>query len=342
MIRPFFDWWVEQLRDLQPEWLRRWIAAPADGLLITPLEPLERNPDTVSIEVRRRGTEAAIGEFRVNSPQLETLPRPRGAATVLRLPPMDVLEKSVDFPLAAQGQLDQVLEFEMDRQTPFAADELYWDYRIAAIDRQRGRMTVSLAMVLRRNLDPLLSALERVGLVPTRVELLGGRLAGSLISLGRGHSRREPRRLIWVLATGCALLALAAAAAPFVRQSLALARLDREIADARPAAAAADKLRQEIDRLSSNAAFIADERSRAVSALNALAAVTRLLPDGTFLTALELRQKKLSMTGRSASAAPLIATLAADPQFQNPVFSAPVTRLEAGQGEVFSITAVIQ
>jgi len=342
MMRVLLDWWLEQLRELQPRWLRRRLAMSTDGVIITPIEALDRNPDTVSVEVRRGGQETAIGEFKVNSPQLEALPGPRNLPVILRLPRTDVLEKTVDLPLAAQSELDQVLEFEMDRQTPFNAEELYWDHRVASIDRQHGRVTVRLAMVLRRDVDPFLAMLKRVGIVPSRVEALGDLTATPLISLEGGRSHQQPRRLVWVTAIACALLALAAAATPFVRQSLALASLDGEIAAARSAAADAEKLRQEIDQLAGNAAFIAGERSKAARPLDVLAAVTRLLPDDTYLTGLELRQKKLTLTGRSAAAAPLISALAADPFFHNPVFPAPVTRLESAQGEVFSITAEMQ
>jgi general secretion pathway protein L len=342
MIRGLFDWWLERLSEFQPRWLQRRIAMSADGLIVTPVEPLDRKPDTVSIEIRQRGVETAVGEFKVNNPQLETLPGIRNLPAILRLPPADVLEKTVELPLAAQSELDQVLEFEMDRQTPFNVEELYWDHRIVSVDRQRGRVTVRLAMVLRRNVDPLLTALKRVGIVPVRVEALGDFSATALIFLDGGRLHQLPRRRVWAMAVVCGLLVLAAAATPFVRQSLALARLDGEIAAVRSAAADAEKLRQEIDRLSGNAAFIAGERTKAVRPLDVLAAVTRLLPDDTYLTGMELRQRKLTLTGRSAAAAPLISALAADPLFHNPIFSAPVTRLESAQGEVFSITAEME
>jgi general secretion pathway protein L len=338
VMRALLDWWLEQLGELRPGWLRRRLSMPIDGVVVTPIEALDRKPDLVAIELRRSGKETAIGEFKVSSPQIEGLPDLRGQPAILRLSRSDVLEKTIELPLAAQKELDQVLEFEMDRQTPFNAEELYWDHRIASIDRRRGRITVRLAMVLRRNVDPLLAGLARFGIVPTRVEVLGDLSATSLIALKGARSQQPPRRLVWALAAACALLALAAAATPVLRQSLALAGLDREIVAARSAAADAEKLRQEIERLSTNAAFIAGERDKAVRPLDVLAAVTLILPDDTSLTGLELRQSKLVLTGRSAAAAPLIAALAADPLFRNPIFSAPVTRLEGAQGEVFSIT----
>ena len=343
MIRALFDWWLERLRELQPARLQRWISMPADGLIIAPIGLLERGAETVSIIVRRGGAETELGEFKVNNLQLESLPGIGNMPAILRLTRADVLEKNVELPLAAQSELGQVLEFEMDRQTPFSAEELYWDHHIEAVDRRRSRLTVRLAMALRRNVDPFLDALKRAGVAPTRIEMLGDPSSSFPISIAPGYAHRpRSRRLVWATALSCLLLAIAAAAIPFVRQSVALAQLDREIADARPAAADVEKLRQKIDRVSSNADFVTGERNKAARALDTLAALTRLLPDDTYLTGLELRQKKLTMTGRSAGAARLIAALAADPLFRDPVFSAPVTRLEASQGEVFSIKADVE
>jgi general secretion pathway protein L len=343
VIRALFEWWLERLSELQPAWLRRRISMPTDGLIITPIGPLDRGPETVSIVVRRGGAETEFGEFKTSNPQLESLPGIGNMPAILRLMRADVLEKNIELPLAAQSELGQVLEFEMDRQTPFSAEELYWDHHIEAVDRRRGRLTVRLAMALRRNVDPFLDVLKRSGIAPTRIEVLGDLSAGSLISIEPGYARHPlSRRLVWTATLSCLLLAIGAAAIPFVRQSVALAQLDREIADARPAAADVEKLRQKIDRVSSNADFVAGERNKAARALDTLAALTRLLPDDTYLTGLELRQKKLTMTGRSAGAARLIAALAADPLFRDPVFSAPVTRLEASQGEVFSIKADVE
>ena len=72
-----------------------------------------------------------------------------------------------------------------------------------------------------------------------------------------------------------------------------------------------------------------------------LAAATRILPDDTYLIEIELRQRKVTLSARSADAARLIGALASDPEFRNPGFSAPVTRLEALRAELFTINAEV-
>lgn len=134
---------------------------------------------------------------------------------------------------------------------------------------------------------------------------------------------------------------MAVVVTPFVRQELALRSIEREVAAGRAAAVEADRLRTEIDRLSGSAGFIESERGKAGRPLVVLAAVTRILPDDTYLTEMELRQRKLTLSGRSAGAARLIGALAADGEFRNPGFSAPVTRLEALRTELFTINTEV-
>jgi general secretion pathway protein L len=232
----------------------------------------------------------------------------------------------------------------MDRETPFTAEELYWNHRIIGADRPNGRLSVRLSLVPKANLDPLLTDLTAAGIRPRLVEIADGPDKGTYLPLNGDGTRKQQdsHRLLWPAAVCCTALALAAVVTPFVRQELTLASLDRQVATTRAAAAEADTLRQEIDRLSGSAGFIESERDKAGRALVVLAATTRVLPDDTYLTEMELRQRKLTLSGRSAGAARLIGALAADPEFRNPGFSAPVTRLEALKAELFTINAEVR
>jgi general secretion pathway protein L len=344
MLREFFAWWCAQLADLLPQGLRQFALGSGEAMVITPVGPLRQAVEAVAVAVRRSGKESPLGHFALGAIGMADLPRMAGKLTVLRLGEADVLGKTVTLPLAAERELDQALVFEMDRETPFTAEELYWNHRVVAADRQNGRLSVRLSLVPKTNLDPLLTDLAAVGIRPRRAEIADGPDKGAHLPLnGDGsRTRHAPHRLLWPAAAGCAALALAAVVTPFLRQELTLASLDKEIGTAKASAAEADGLRQEIDRLSGSAGFIESERDKAGRPLAVLAAATRVLPDDTYLTEMELRQRKLTLSGRSAGAARLIGAVAADPEFRNPGFSAPVTRLEALRAELFTINAEVR
>jgi general secretion pathway protein L len=152
-----------------------------------------------------------------------------------------------------------------------------------------------------------------------------------------GREHRTSSRLVRAAAFCCATLALAAITTPFLRQQMVLAALDRDIAIGRAAAAEADRLRQEIDRLSGSADFVRHERDRAGQPLATLAAMTDSLPDDTYLTEIELRGRKVTLTGHSTAASRLIGALAAQGEFRNPGFAAPIIRIEALHSALFTI-----
>ena len=83
--------------------------------------------------------------------------------------------------------------------------------------------------------------------------------------------------------------------------------------------------------------LIATARNQVGSPLQSIALLTEMLPDDTHLSQLTIRQRKLSITGRSAGAARLISALAGSPLLQNPSFAAPVIRAETNGAETFSI-----
>ena len=342
-IRAFFSWWFGQLAELLPQGLRRTVLTAVDAMVIKPIGPLGRGIEAVAIGLRRNGRETPLGRFGLAATDLAELPRKTGRTAVLRLSEQDVLGKTVTLPLAAERELEQVLGFEMDRETPFKAEEIYWNHQIDGVDRQNGRLSVRLVLLPKTNLAPLLTALGQFGIRPRRAEIADGPDAGAYLPLegDGGRTHRASDRLIWSAAVCCAILGVAAVVTPFVRQGRALASLDQQIAVGRTAAAEADSLRQEIDRLTGSADFVESERDKAGRPVAVLAAATRVLPDDTYLTEMELQKRKVTLTGRSAAAARLIGPLAADGSFRNPGFAAPVTRVEALHTELFTINAEV-
>jgi general secretion pathway protein L len=309
----------------------------SDALVIAPIGPLD-HAGAITAALRRNGEVAQLGEFGLHAAELSDLPRVSNRPTVLRLTRADVLEKTLTLPLAAQADLNQVLAFEMGLETPFEPEDLYWNHRVETVDRQHSRLVVRLMLLPKVALAPLLSALAQVGILPRWVEISEGGEFLPVLPLDGDATRSQHRshRLFWPAAVCCGLLGLGALATPFVRQAVELTALDREVAAGRSAAAHAQRLRDEIDRLSGSAELVRNELGKAGRPLEVLASVTRVLPDDTYLTEIGLRQRKLTLSGRSAGAARLIGALAAD-GFRNPTFAAPVTRLEALHAEVFTI-----
>ena len=337
MLKGLIAWWLAQLVSLLPaRWRSRDHSLP-DAIVAEPAG------DGFALRLRRRRRESALGRFALDEPGLRAAAAAvrgrRGGPAVLRFAPAMLLEREVVLPLAAERELEQVLRYEMDRFTPFGAEEVFWTAEPVARDRATGRLRVRLSLVPRAAVAPMLQALGRIGAAPAALEaaLPGGVRA---IPLGGDHGRaRRQRRVVSAAATVCAGLALVAVALPFVTQSLALDAVDARIAALRPRVTLAEALRRRIAANTNGADVIAAESARLGDALQALAALTEILPDDTYLTNFALRQRHLTIDGQSAAAPRLIGLLSADPTILNPAFAAPVMRTENGRADLFSIHA---
>jgi general secretion pathway protein L len=344
MLAEAFDWWAARMAELVPAWVVRRQAGRTNALVIVPGGDF-REPATLL--VRRNQQETARGVVIPNRTDRGAVRamldgQLKGRAILLRTPPGSLLEKRMDLPLAAAPELGRVIGYDMGRITPFSADEVFWTWVVEAQDRARGRLRVLVSLVPKAPLQPLLAALEEVGLRPTALEAAPGRGEPRLIPLHQAVESAGWRRHATLgLTVACAVLAFVAVGLPFLQQALALGEVEDRIAALQPRVAQVQALRQRIAAESAGRDAVADERVKVGNTLEVLAAITDLLPDDTFLNDVALRQRRLTISGQSTAAPKLIAVLASDPMFRNPGFAAPVTRNEAAKADVFSIRAEV-
>ena len=287
----------------------------------------------------RGGKELALGPL--GSPRAQaTLNARRPPPLLLRVGPGTVLERVLQLPLAAESRLASVLGYEIDRISPFKADEVALVHEVASRDRAAGRMQVRVALLPRAVLAKTLDGLRAHRLTP--VGVLAPRDGGGVWRIGLAAPGADApsawRRPVLAAAAACIVLGACAATLPFIVQERALRRVEDRIARLRPEVDQVDALRRRVADRSNGLDAVAAEAARVGDALVVLGTLTTLLPDDTVLTALSLRQRIVTLSGRSASAARLIPLLAADPALRNTSFTAPVTRAEGG-ADAFAIRA---
>lgn len=339
----FFDWWRQQLLELLPSGVARAVARRADAVI------LELDRDIAKLLVRRDGAIALMRQAKADEngfrelgqalTTVEDLP----STVILRLPPASVLQKPVSLPLAAKRNLKTVLGFEMDRETPFARDEVYWDFAVDREDKAAGRVYVELSIVPRAAVDPVIDNLRAVGIAIDGVEISEGTGGGAIIRFApmRRWQWLTADRPLLALTAGAATLFLLAILTPFIRQEFALSAANATINALSGQAETAGSLRQAIDQSSGAAGVIGQERARTGNLLGTLAAVTKLLPDDSHLTALTLREGHVTITGVSPSAAHLIDVFAKSSTFHDPTFESPVVQSDKGHLETFTISATL-
>jgi general secretion pathway protein L len=353
MIRDFLIWWWQQLVSLLPPGVVGNNTANADAVLMSPVGDVgDGTVEALILSVRKGGALSQLGRFPCDSVGLHKLSRKlagNGLPSLLLLSLRQgvLLDKTLVLPAAVEPDLDRVLRYEMDVETPFAADDVYWNWTIDGRDRGQGKITVTLALLPRVRLSGLQTLLRQHGIVPQGIVAPRGDGATVLLPLvhDAGKSGGRPiwqhSRVIW---GGCLLLALLAIALPFLRQSFALRDLDDRIAAVHASAMEAQRLQSRLDGTSGGGGAILRERRHFADPLHVMAELTVALPDDTFLSDIVVKGHKLTVTGQSSSATRLIGILANNALFRDPSFASPVTRLgpESGTREAFSITAEVR
>jgi general secretion pathway protein L len=92
-----------------------------------------------------------------------------GRDTVYLCIPQDqVMIQQIFLPVAAQDTLDQVLEYEIERQLPFRRDEIYYDYLTAG--KKGEKLSLYIVAVQKKLVDGLVNLLESFGIKPAGIE----------------------------------------------------------------------------------------------------------------------------------------------------------------------------
>lgn len=342
----FLAWWGTELLALVPEPVRRIL--PRRCAVVVEAGPTELVVVRRSGERRREiarlpGPDPAAGGTR--QPLLKGhLLRAGHHEVILQLPADRALRKTLSLPTAAEGNLAEILHFELDRQTPFRPEEVYFDCRV--LERLPGaqRITVELTVLARSVVDPILAWLARWHLEPARVESAGDAgdqgWACRLPARG-GDPGRERSRTAGVLTPALAVLTLVLAATavymPIARQQHLLAQLQDQLRTEARLAEATSALQEQLVALRGEALQVARKKSDGAAVLAIWNEVARVIPDHSFALELRLREGVVELVGQSRDATALLEVVEASPLFHGAAFRSPITRGPGAEAERFHL-----
>lgn len=289
------DWWGRELAEMVPPTLRRQLAAGAPWLA-------QAQSLSGPVELWRGGV------------LVETLDAggPAGGRIVdLALPAGAALVQELDLPRLSNADLRRLLELNMDRYTPFRADQVYFDavvvggsgegtrqrVRLGVLEKSRGRAALELA-------EGLGLTIKRLGLA-TEGDKPG--LQFDFMPAVRQSAGPQAGLRTWLWA-GCAALAAANVAAAVLLDMNDVSLLEQRVAAQRPLAERAGRLRRTVDAEHARRLDLLTRRS-AQEPLRILDAVTRGLPTGAWVQRLEWNGRSLRLVGFRPPAVDLAAAL---------------------------------
>lgn len=354
-VSRFWQWWSGELLGVLPDGLRDKLFPTGQRLVVDFAGQRVHFLRSKGGVVKRVGSivlsdpELAVGPERGQVQAVRRIVERAGLESVVglvRLPREKVLRRLVDLPAAAAENLREVLSFEMDRQTPFKADEVCFDYRIRSRDPERKRIKVDLVVVPREVIARVMRLAEAWGidldLLDLSVKVPQDDQFFDLLPRARREARdRLRRRLTFAAATLSVLMLCAALYLPLQAKYARLAALEAELVRARTAATKVDEMRRQVQDLTTRSRYVVEQKNNQRTATEVLNEVTRLLPDSTWVLKFGLRNNLLSLSGYSAKPSALIGLLEDSEMFASVRFSSPVTMDQKVGLERFNLTASI-
>ena len=278
-------WWLKELRGCLPAWLRGHERP----------EQLYAWPLTAAVP-----------------------PVPDSVRQVLVLAPSAVLVQRLQLPLAAARNLTAVVGYELDRFTPFDAEQLYF------VARQERRtpthLKVTLVAILRERLDQILLDCAELGLRPHQVDvqglgidLLPAPLRPRQRTVGKGLQRSLP----WL----CGALLIAAMLLWLNDRQRVLDAMHDSVRQQKAEVAQVQQLRQQLLNTRGAAQYLIRRKTAQPPLAALLNELTTCLPADTWIDQLEINDgAQVSFSGQSAKASALITRIKACHSLENAQF----------------------
>jgi general secretion pathway protein L len=280
------------------------------------------------------------------TPQVEAALR--GSRVELTLRPDRFVFKPLDLPARAEEFLDGVVRAQIDRLTPWSAELAAFGFS-APVEAGPGRLTVTIAATAKAMLSPFVQAFAAKGahavtlatLPPDQplappIAIMDESLTGLL-------GLRTARRILLIVLASCGVAAAAAIIAATIVGGNLQSRQDdlaRRITERRVAAMAARGASG--DATTGAELALAKRKNETPSAVIAIEALSRVLPDRTYVSELRIEADKLRLSGVTDDAPGIIRLLEQTPQFTQATFFAPITRSPSDPGDRFNIEARIE
>jgi general secretion pathway protein L len=310
-----------------------------DDMLVAKAIPVRNAPALPEVSFRLdkgRPTPPLPGDWRTAC---------RGSRVEAVLQSDHVMFSPLDFPSQAGDFLDGMLREQVDRLTPWTVKEAIFGWS-QPTNTANDRIEVTFAATSKLKIQPLLQLAQALDVrsiaifatasgsdgAPTRIKLFD---ESQLSAIGR--TVNVPRILRAVLLSAGLAAAASLLVTAYLGNSLQSEQqeLQRRISQRRAA------LRLDPNAGGSALSLLAKRKQTTPSSVMVLEAVSRALPDSTYVTELRIEGDKIQVVGMTQDAPSLIRLMEQSPQFTRATFFAPTTHAQNEPGERFHIEAHI-
>jgi general secretion pathway protein L len=333
-VRPFFKWWAQQLSFLLPASFRE--AVKGKGFLVIEISGQHAQLSYINNEQQK-----LLGEFEVNALAKEELQSIiashvdyQDLEIVLRVPEHLSLKQDIFLPVATEANLLQVIAYELDKYTPFTKEQVYFDIIKLGPAKNKALLHIVLVLVKKSSLDTMYQHCLTLGIKPsfadtvTQPVVLGD--PGSQYNLLPKDLCQKANKMPLFIMLGSMALSLVLfimlLVLPLNTATSGLEALKLHGQKQARKALAIEDSKKGIDSLLLATQKLIDRKNSAPAMIDMVETVSKVLDDDTWVSQLRYVNKTLQLTGQSASASNLIASLEEQAIFHNVKFISPVTK----------------
>ncbi|MDP1664716.1 MAG: PilN domain-containing protein [Methylobacter sp.] len=346
-VKKFFRWWLRELDFLVPEKIRQLVNEKQGFIIVRP----ENNQLALTYMLNEQAEPLAILERNASGiEQYKALrakdERVAKANLILRLTGTEAIQKELALPIAVKENLSQVVAYELDRYTPFKAEQVYFAVKLLEGEHEPGQIRVMLVLTPRETLDALYEDIKTMDMSPLFVDYeaapndLGQRYDGyNLLPENLREKPANAQRLIYTgLIAAIFLLLGAVLVLPVWFEYQTINTLQEKIDAIEKDAKEVKALQLEVDSIIDETRLLIAEKNAVPTLVDMLNTLSTLIKDDTWLSYAQYSDGHLQLQGESPAASALIGVLEDSKLFANARFVSPVTQDRITGQERFQIT----
>lgn len=345
-LKRFFRWWRRELAFFVPEKIRRALSNETGYVYLQVLGETFRFSQEID------GQKKIIAELAFNDQGLEQfqnlLDRKielKNARLILRLNSEQAIKKTLYLPAAVKENLQQVVEFEMDKYTPFKSDQVYFAIKPQGKE-ENDQIKVLLIFTPKDILDTINLQLNRAGIYPDVIDYEGVvndfsedfQVYNLLPEWERPVKNRLEQTITWLLSFVLLMLIMAVLVFPAWNEGQAVDSLKRQIKELQKETHFVQSQQLEIDKIVDETEQLNKFKQSGPVLLEIINTLSELIKQDTWLTHFKYKRGRLQLQGQSPTAEVLIGVLEASPLFSNVRFVSPLTQDKRTGLERFQIS----
>lgn len=264
---------------------------------------------------------------------------------VIRLPKKYCLCKRLTLPKVDKADIRAVLENQIDRLTPYKAEQVYFDYRIIDNKITQGARQIDLYILPRNKCAALIDILKKQNISVDSLlyeDDTGSGLEINFLSpLDYRSQNKEPKSNVARKVGLLAALMIAVYILPLGYYYFQKEILTDKIAGIASKAKVSAKVKNNYEKLKREAQFLVNKKKEKPLTLQLINEVSRVLQDDTWLDQLTLKSDRLQIFGYSSSASKVLNDLEKSNLFKDAHFMAAVVYQKKFKAERFHIAVTL-